>query len=128
MLRIRIKMRKGRLIIISASVIVAIALAIAIPLVLMNNETPQNGEPVQYPMEVREAVVEEAVAILETRGFWPDIVAGLGYGADSFTLAFYGKADPEVVEIVQSVIDDRAPGLPLEIVENVTIITQTSEQ
>jgi len=115
-------MRKGRLIIISASVIVVIALAIAIPLVLMNNETVQNGEPVQYPMEVKQAVIDEAIGIIQSRGFWPEIVAGLVYGADSFTLAFYGEAVPEVVEIVQSVIDDKAPGFPLEIVENVTVI------
>ena len=125
---VRIKMGRRHLILIAALTTIAIILAIALPLILIDNEPPQNGEPVQYPMEVREAVVEEAVAILETRGFWPDIVAGLGYGADSFNLLFYGKADPEVVEIVQSVIDDKAPGLPLKTIENVTIITQTSEQ
>jgi len=117
-------MSRRRLIIISASVIVVIALAVAIPLALMNNETAQNGEPVQYPMEVKQTVIDEAIGILQSRGFWPGIVAGLGFGADSFTLAFYGKAVPEVVEIVQSVIDDKAPGFPLEIVENVTIETQ----
>jgi hypothetical protein len=88
-------------------------------------ETPQNSEPVQYPMEVKQAVIDEAFSIIQSRGFWPEIVAGLGYSADSFTLAFYGEADPEVVEIVQSVIDDKALGFPLEIVENVTIVTQT---
>lgn len=74
-------------------------------------------ETVQYPMEVREAVVEEATAILETRGFWPEVVAGVFCTVDSIELTFYVEADPEVVEIVQSVIDNVAPGLPLEIVE-----------
>jgi len=90
----------------------------------MNNETPQNGEPVQYPMEIKEAVIDEALVILQARSFWPEIVAGLGHGADSINLLFYGKADPEVVEIVRGVIGDKAPGLPLEIIENVTIETQ----
>lgn len=72
--------------------------------------------------------MEEATAILETRGFWSDIVAGVLYGTDIFELHFYGKANPEAVEIVRSVIDDKAPGLPLKTIENVTIITQTSEQ
>ena len=80
-------------------------------------------EPVQYPMEVRDAVVEEAIVILETRGFWPDIVAGIGAGIDSINLAFYAETNTEVVEIVQSVIDELALGLPLDIVENVTIVT-----
>ena len=92
---------------------------------LSPTQTTSSSVPVQYPMEVREAVHDEALSILQARGFWPEIVAGLGYGGDSIDLLFYGKADPEVVEIVRGVIDDKAPGLPLEITENVTIETQT---
>ena len=110
-------MNRRYLFLISSLAIVAVVLAVVLPLTLINNEHPQNGEPVQYPMEVREAVVEEAMAILETRGFWPEVVAGVLYGTDIFELHFYGKADSEAVEIVQSVIDNLAPGLPLEIVE-----------
>ena len=121
-------MSRRRLIPISTLTTIAVVLAVVLPLTLINNEPPQNGEPVQYPMEVREAVIDEALSILQARGFWPEIVAGLGYGADSINLLFYGEADPEVVNIVKRVIDNKAPGLPLEITENVTIVTQTSDQ
>ena len=68
-------------------------------------------------MAVQEAVIDEALSVLQARGFWPRVVAGVFYGNDALELHFYVEAKPEVVEIVQSVIDDRAPGLPLEIVE-----------
>ncbi len=74
-------------------------------------------EPARYPTEVRTAVVEEATALLEARGFWPESVAGVLCTADSIELTFYAEADPEAVGIVQTVIDNLAPGLPLEIVE-----------
>ena len=68
-------MGRRRLILISALTTITIALAIALPLMLVNNEPPQNGEPVQYPMEVREAVHDEALSILQARGLWPEIIA-----------------------------------------------------
>ena len=116
-------MSKKRLAIISVSVAVLIALAIAVPLVLMNKDTSQNGEPVNYSMEVKQAVIDEAMSIIEPLGYWPEIVAALGFGADHIVLGFYGEAVPEVVGIVQSVIDDKTPGLPLEIVETITVVT-----
>ena len=119
-------MGSRRLILFSALAMAAVVLAVVLPLTLINNEPSQNGEPVQYPMEVKQAVIDEAIGIIQSRGFWPEIVAGLGFGVDNIDLLFYGEAVPEVVEIVQSVIDDKAPGLPLKIVENVTIETQTS--
>ncbi len=55
-----------------------------------------------------------------------DKVSDLGYGEQGIVLGFWGKADPQIVSIVQSTIDEKAPGLSLEIVEDVNVITQTS--
>jgi hypothetical protein len=87
---------------------------------------PQLGEGLQE-------VVDEAVNELERRGLM-DKVAELTYGflrndtrIDApnkhigINLGFYNQTDPEVVKIVKSVIDKRAPGTPLDISENITI-------
>jgi hypothetical protein len=68
-----------------------------------------------------QTVVDDAGKELENKGLY-DKVAGLAYDDQRIQLSFYGKADPEVVDIVKAVIDREAPlGTPLEIVENVTI-------
>ena len=85
-----------------------------------------------YPQMLMEAVHCVASARLQSAGFLPDfagyfpdpkILAGFGYGIDGIILAFYGETEPEAVVIVRVVIDKLAPGLPLKIVENVTIVT-----
>jgi len=76
------------------------------------------------PRKSLQAVVDDACKELEHKGLL-DKVAGLVYDDQKIQLSFYGKADPEVVEIVKAVIDREAPlGTPLEVVENVTVETQ----
>lgn len=104
---------------IFASVLLALAL------VAFSCTNCMNKEPTQYSMETKQAVVDGAMARLQAGGLAPQI-AGLTYGADDIELLFYGKADQEAVGIVKSVIDELAPCLPLKIVENVTVETQTS--
>ena len=76
------------------------------------------------PRKSLPAVVDDALEELEHKGLL-DKVAGLVYDDQKIQLSFYGKADPQVVEIVKAVIDREAPlGTPLEIVENVTVLQQ----
>jgi len=75
-----------------------------------------------YSRKSLPAVVDDACEELDRKGLL-DKVAILAYNDVTIELGFYGKADPEVVEIVKAVIDRWAPlGTPLEIVENVTVI------
>ena len=79
-----------------------------------------------YSRKALPAVVDDALMELEHKGLL-DKVAGLVYDDQKIQLSFYGKADPEVVEIVKAVIGRWAPvGTPLEIVENVTVITDSA--
>ncbi|MBI2938388.1 MAG: hypothetical protein HYY22_09290 [Thaumarchaeota archaeon] len=88
--------------------------------------------PPNPPKDVLQGVVDEAVHELQRRCLW-DKVAELTYGLlnnetrinatikhRGINLGFWNKTDPEVVKIVQSVIDKRAPGTPLDISENIT--------
>ncbi len=75
-----------------------------------------------YPPEVLQVVINEGTEELARRGLL-DKVAVLAYNDKKIELGFYSKAD-SVVEIVKSIIDKRAPGVPLEIVENVTVKPQ----
>jgi len=77
---------------------------------------------IAYPVSLQ-VVVDDACKELEHKGLL-DKVAILAYDDQAIELGFYGKADPEVVEIVKAVIDRRALGTPLKVVENVTVETQ----
>ena len=74
-----------------------------------------------YPRKALPAVIDDALKELENKGLY-DKVAILAYDDQKIQLGFYGKADPEVVEIVKAVIERRALGTPLGVVENVTVI------
>lgn len=77
-----------------------------------------------YSRKALPAVIDDALKELERKGLL-DRVAGLAYDDQKIQLSFYGKADPEVVETVKTVIDRWAPiGTPLEIVENVTVLQE----
>jgi vancomycin permeability regulator SanA len=112
-------MKRNWRVILCIVVTVIVVAAIAIPQVIMNSETHENYKPIQYSSEVKQGIINEAYRILETRGLTSK-VAGLGYEAGNINLLFYGKSDAEAVIIVQSVIDKKAPGMPLIIYENVT--------
>ena len=81
----------------------------------------------QYPQQVMQAVVDEAISELMAKGLM-DKVAELAYSNHNIQLGFYSKADSQIVEIVKAVIDRIEPSIPLNIVENVTVITQTSSE
>jgi len=85
----------------------------------------KNEQSHTYSQEVLQAVVDDACKELEHKGLL-DKVAILAYGDQVIELGFYDKVDSEVVEIVKAVIERRAPGTPLGVVENVTVITDSA--
>ena len=78
-------MGRRQLVLFSAIAIAANALAVVLPLALIDNEPPQDGGPIQYSMEVRQTVIDEAFYVIQSGGFWPEIVAGLGVGIRRFS-------------------------------------------
>jgi hypothetical protein len=104
----------------------ALALSIAVPLAiyLAGEAIPPAPLPPQtYSPAALQSVVDEATNTLKQKGLL-DKVAELGYNASQFELGFYGKVDPQVVEIVENTINKRTLGVPLNVVENVTVIPQ----
>jgi hypothetical protein len=85
----------------------------------------KDKRPHTYSQEVLQEVIDEAAKDLEHKGLL-DKVAILAIGDQQIELGFYDKVDLQIVEIVKAVIDRRAPGTPLEVVENVTTITQSA--
>jgi len=77
-----------------------------------------------YSQEVLQAVIDEAAEELKHKDLINKVVI-LAYKDQEIELGFYGKIDSEVVEIVKAIIERRAPGVPLEVVENVTVITDS---
>ncbi len=105
---------------------------------LRANRTGEEPSSPNPPRDVLQGVVDEAVYELEQRCLM-DKVAGLGEGivlgkgviinnntrvevnkTIGISLEFYNQTDPEVVEIVRSIINKRVPGTSIEIFENVT--------
>ena len=77
-----------------------------------------------YSSRVYLAIIAYVMQDLEAKGS-ADLIAGFAYGGDHMKLLFYDDADEEIVEFVQSAINEIAPpGLPLEVYENVTIEEQ----
>lgn len=97
-------------------------------------ETMVNTGPVSlYSQMLMEAVYHAGVDRLQSAGFMPrydnlypdpHIVAGFGFGLKGISLEFYGEIEPQAVSIVREVINQLAPGLPLNVLENVVIIEQ----
>ncbi|MFZ7101027.1 MAG: hypothetical protein ACOWWO_00015, partial [Peptococcaceae bacterium] len=86
-----------------------------------------------YPDMLMEAVYHAGVARLQSAGLMPrydnihpdpHIVAGFMFGIRGIDLDFYGEMEPQAVSIVREVIDRLAPGLPLNILENVVFVEQ----
>jgi hypothetical protein len=74
----------------------------------------------EYPLEVMRAVYEEITKELFDKRNLYDKVSMTGCGSRWISLSFYGKADPEIVDIVKSIIDRKVPGAQLVVEENVT--------
>jgi hypothetical protein len=106
-------------------VLVLIGLTISLMLTVLLVRSSGNKSTARYSEQEVAAVQQTAQAELIKRGLM-DKVSDLGYGEQGIVLGFWGKADPQIVSIVQSTIDEKAPGLSLEIVEDVNVITQTS--
>jgi hypothetical protein len=97
-------------------------------------ETMVNTGPVSlYSQMLMEALYNAGVDRLQSAGFMPHsddlhpdphIVAGFVYGIKGIELDFYGEAESQAVSIVREVINQLAPGLPLNVLENVVIIEQ----
>jgi hypothetical protein len=78
-------------------------------------------EKSQYSNIVYDSIIVYVMSELERKNM-AGLVAGFGYEADYMSLDFYGAADEEIVDFVQSVINEVAPGTSLNIVENVTFV------
>ena len=115
---------------LAAVAVVVVAVAVVVVLALsMNlrddktNQQQKGMQPSYPPREGLQGVVDEVRYVLWQRGL-SGKVATLGINGTSIMLGFLNKPDPEIVEIVQSIIDKRAPNTPLEIFENITIIEE----
>jgi hypothetical protein len=97
-------------------------------------ETMVNAGPISlYPQMLMEAVYHAGVSRLQSAGYiphydatfpTPHIVAGFVYGLKGIELFFYGEIVPQAVDIIRQVINDLAPGLPLNTLANVVIVEQ----
>ena len=97
-------------------------------------EIRENTGPLSlYSQMLMESVFHVAIARLQSAGFItdytglrpdPEIIAGFGYGIYGIDLWFYDKTEPEAVTIVRAAIDELAPGLPLIVKENITIVEE----
>jgi len=83
-----------------------------------------DNKSIQYSSEIKQAVIDEATSRLQAGGMLSQ-VAALTYGTDDIELIFIGKRSEAAVGVVQSVIAELAPGLPLKIIEYAIVITQT---
>ncbi len=100
----------------------ALALSIVVPLTIYfagEAIPPAPQPPRRYSETALQSVIDDATINLRQRGL-TDEVSVLMYEEGEFELGFYGKADPEAVEIVRNAISKRTPGVPLRIVENAT--------
>lgn len=97
-------------------------------------ETMVNAGPVSlYSQMPMEAVYHAGVERLQSAGFMPHydaifpdphIIAGFVFGLKGIELFFYGDIEPQAVDIVRQVINELAPGLPLNVLGNVTIVVE----
>jgi hypothetical protein len=74
----------------------------------------------EYPLEVMRAVYEKITTELFDRRSLYDKISMTGYSSGWISLSFYEKADPEIVELVKSIINEKVPGAQLIVEENVT--------
>ncbi len=97
-------------------------------------QTMVNAGPLSlYSQMLMEAVYHAGVSRLQSAGFMPyydttfpdpHIIAGFGFGLKGIILDFYGEIEPQAVEIVRQVINQLAPGLPLNVLWNVIIVEE----
>jgi hypothetical protein len=80
----------------------------------------------QYPISVEKSIIIESTLRLEAAGFWPDKVSGMVHNI-GLVIGFYGNAEPEVLAIVNQVIDEQAPGLLLETMVNTSPVSLYSD-
>ncbi len=92
-------------------------------IVVMETTTVITSEQSRYSQVVCAAIYDYAIKRFEDRG-WLPLIAGFGYGSAHIELHFYGEANTEIIEFTQSAIDEIAPGLPLEVYENVVLIEE----
>lgn len=105
-------------------VLVLIGLTVSLTLTALLVRSTANKSTTRCSEQEEATVQQTAQAELIKRGLM-DKVSDLGYGEQGIVLGFWGKADPQIVSISQSVINGKAPGLPLKIVEDVNVITET---
>ncbi len=87
------------------------------------NQQQKGMQPPYPPREGLQGVVDEVRYVLWERGL-SGKVAVFGLNGTRVMLGFPNKPDPEIVAIVKSVIDKRAPNTPLDIFENITLIEE----
>jgi len=73
----------------------------------------------EYDQEVVRAAYDEITQELFDERQLYSQVSATGYSEKEIYLSFYDKADPEIVSLVQSLIDSRVPGIRLVVKENV---------
>ncbi len=105
------------------AVIIGLAIGITLKVAPQIN-TINNKSMTHYSEQQLQIVQETAQSELTKRGLIGE-VATLGYGHQEIDLGFWQKANPEVVSIVQSIIAEKTPGVPLVVVENVKVVTQS---
>ncbi len=74
----------------------------------------------EYPLEVMRAVYEEILRELFDKRNLYDKISMTGYSSGWISLSFYEKADPEIVDMVGSIINEKVPGAQLIVEEDVT--------
>jgi hypothetical protein len=92
-------------------------------IVVTETTTVITSDQSRYSQVVCAAIYDYAIKRFEDRG-WLPLIAGFGYGSAHIELHFYGEANTEIIEFTQSAIDEIAPGLPLEVYENVVLIEE----
>jgi hypothetical protein len=90
---------------------------------LVVTETITTTSERNYSYVVGDALVLYITELLQERGLF-DSVTGVGNGGDRINLLFDKKVNDEIVDIVQSAIDEIAPGFPLDIIVG-TFVTKT---
>jgi len=79
-----------------------------------------NTDREEYPLEVMRVVYEDIMTELFDKRSLYDKISMTGYSSGWISISFYEKADPEVINLVKSIINTKVPGAQLIVEENVT--------